>query len=126
MAYHAAVRYAWILGLVVACGGEGKQLPRDRLSDPGELLFNGYTKSTITCFECHDGTGAGTKWGPALAGRVPELTDDRLRATILDGFGKMPAFRGKLTDAELAVLVRWLRARFGSRCRDEHCVAVHR
>jgi len=104
----------WPVVLVIAaCGGEGAQLPRAQLRSAGELAFNGYSASHATCFECHDGTGAGTKWGPALADRVPRLDDTALRAVILDGKGKMPGFRGKLTDAELGDLVAWLRERFG-------------
>jgi len=113
MAYHARMRGVLIL-LAVACGGEGTQIPRDQATSAGELLFNGYTKHDVKCFECHDGTGAGTKWGPALSERVPRLDDPQLRAVILDGHAKMPAFRGKLSDAEVRELVTWLRERFGA------------
>ena len=95
------------------CGSGGTQIPRDRVTSPGDALFNGYTKPDVNCFECHDGTGHGTSWGPALAKRVPLRTDDQLTATIRDGKGKMPAFRAKLTDAEIAELVTWLRGTFG-------------
>jgi mono/diheme cytochrome c family protein len=101
--------------LVVACGGEGTQIPRDQAKSAGELLFNGYTKPDVKCFSCHDGTGAGTKWGPALDERVPRLDDPQLRAVILDGHDKMPAFRAKLSVGEVAELVTWLRERFGAR-----------
>ena len=102
------------LAMVIACGGGGHQIPRDRVMSPGEALFNGYGKPGINCFECHDGTGRGTKWGPALATRVPTLTDDQIAATIRTGKDKMPAFGTKLNDAEVGQLVTWLRATFGS------------
>jgi len=102
-----------IVTLGIGCGAAGKQIPRDRVTSPGEALFNGYTKSSVKCFECHDGTGRGTKWGPALATRVPKRTDDQIAATIRTGKGKMPSFASKLTDAEIAELVTWLRGTFG-------------
>jgi mono/diheme cytochrome c family protein len=99
--------------VVLACGGGGQQLPRERATDPAAALFNGYTKHDVNCFECHDGTGRGTKWGPPLAQRVPHLSDDQLRRVILEGKGKMPAWRSHLSDAEVEQLVAWLRATFG-------------
>ncbi|HSD90866.1 MAG TPA: cytochrome c [Kofleriaceae bacterium] len=102
-----------IATLAIGCGAAGKQIPRDRVTSPGEALFNGYTKSNVKCFECHDGTGRGTSWGPALATRVPKLTDDQIAATIRTGKGKMPSFASKLTDADIAELVTWLRGTFG-------------
>ncbi len=97
---------------LAACGGEGAQIPKTQLADPGALIFNGYTKPAVKCFACHNGDGAGTKLGPALAKRVPRRTDDQLRKVILEGRGNMPAFRDKLDDAELAQLVSWLRHQF--------------
>jgi mono/diheme cytochrome c family protein len=67
----------------------------------------------VKCFSCHDGTGAGTNYGPALSARVPTLDDAQLRAVILDGKGKMPPFRTKLTDAEADAIITWLQQRFG-------------
>jgi len=102
-----------LVALAIGCGGGGAQLPRDQITDPAQSLFNGYAKSAVDCYECHNGDGRGTKWGPPLAQRVPRLTDDQIRGVIVDGRGKMPAFRAKLTDAEVGELVTWLRARFG-------------
>ena len=112
-----ASRCIAVLLLVAACGAEGTQLPRTQIADPGELLFNGYTKADVTCFKCHNGDGTGTKWGPALAARVPQLTDDGLRQVILEGKGKMPAWRKRLTDDDVAQLTTWLRQRFGHSTR---------
>jgi mono/diheme cytochrome c family protein len=100
--------------VLAACGGGGIQLPRSQVSDdPGELLFQGYQKSDVQCWECHDGTGRGSKWGPALGLHLAKLTDDQLKQTILDGRGKMPAFRGKLTDDELMLVIGYVRRAFG-------------
>ena len=102
-----------LAALGFGCGSGGNQLPRDRVTSAGEALFNGYTKPDVKCFECHDGTGHGSTWGPSLVQRVPRRTDDELAATIRGGKGKMPAFRDKLTDPEIAQLVTWLRSTFG-------------
>jgi mono/diheme cytochrome c family protein len=106
---HSAVA----LVMLASCGGGGKPLERARITSPGESLFNGYVKSNVKCYECHDGTGAGTKWGPALAARVPLRTDEELATTIRAGKGKMPGFASKLTDDEVGQLVTWLRATYG-------------
>ena len=106
------MRSCLILLAVVACGGGGTQLPRDRASEPGAALFNGYTRGNVRCYECHGGDGAGTKWGPALAQRVPKLSDDQVRQAIVDGKGEMPAFGFKITASEVETLVGWLRVRF--------------
>jgi mono/diheme cytochrome c family protein len=127
----------FVVALFVGCGGEGKQLPRERATDPGAALFNAYAHADVKCYECHGGDGAGTKWGPALAQRVPTLDDDRLRRAIVEGKGKMPAFRAKLSDDEVTVLVGWLRAQFDrsratetpagtDECaRDDDCVVTN-
>ncbi|MFI5360675.1 MAG: c-type cytochrome [Elusimicrobiota bacterium] len=74
------------------------------------------------CTACHakDGTGS-----PSMAKMfqlkdpsVLNLTSDATRKkadadlikTITDGRGKMPSFKGKLKDAEIAALVAYLRA----------------
>ena len=101
-------------GLLVmfACAPAGKQLPREQVTEPAAALFNGYTKPEVDCYRCHGGDGLGAGRGPSLAERVPGLSDDEVRRTILEGPGKMPSFRDKLTDPELDQLVEWLRRRF--------------
>jgi mono/diheme cytochrome c family protein len=102
-----------LAAIVVACGGGGQQVPRERATDPAAALFNGYTRHDVNCFECHDGTGGGTKWGPSLARRVPESSDEQLRKVFVEGKGKMPAWRSQLSGAEVELLVAWLRSTFG-------------
>ena len=109
----AMTRVALVLLLVAACGG-GNQITREQAKEPGQLLFNGYTKSEIHCFECHDGSAKGTKYGPALGPRVASLTDDQLTSSIMNGKGKMPAFKGKLGDADVKDIIAWLRGSFGA------------
>ena len=96
--------------LVVGCAGT--QTPADRISSPGEALFNGRTKADVTCYRCHNGDGAGTMRGPNLAQRVPKLTDAQIVTTIQEGPGLMPSFKGKVTPDETAQITAWLRQRF--------------
>jgi mono/diheme cytochrome c family protein len=97
-------------GLVGSCAGV--QLPKEKLQEPGGLLFNGYTKPEINCHRCHNGDGTGTLRGPNLAKKVPTESDSQLTETIQKGKGLMPAFQEQLSPDQLAQLLGWLRARF--------------
>ena len=100
-----------VVGVVVA-GCAGKQTPADRITSPGEALFNGQVKADVTCYRCHNGDGMGTLRGPSLEHRVPKLTDQQIVTTILEGPGLMPSFKGKVTPDEVAQITAWLRERF--------------
>jgi mono/diheme cytochrome c family protein len=96
---------------VLFSGCAGVQLPRQSLTDPGQLLFNGYTKPEVNCYHCHNGDGKGAR-GPNLTKRVPGMTDEGIKNTILDGKGFMPSFKGKISDEEIGQITTWLRAAF--------------
>jgi len=99
-----------LLGAVVSCAGT--QTPKDRISDPGERLFNGQTVSGIDCYRCHNGDGTGTWRGPDLAKRVPKLSDQSIAMAIHEGPGMMPSYKGKIDDQQIAAITAWLRGRF--------------
>jgi mono/diheme cytochrome c family protein len=101
-----------LLGLVLASSCAGVQLRREALSEPGALLFNGYTRDAVDCWRCHGGDGAGAARGPGLASRVPKKSDERLALIIREGKGTMPGFQRVLSDDEVTQLVAWLRAAF--------------
>jgi cytochrome c6 len=69
------------------------------------------------CAMCHgaDGTGS-TATGKALKVRdlaspdVQAQTDAQLTAIVTDGKNKMPAYKGKLTDAQIKDLVAYIRS----------------
>jgi mono/diheme cytochrome c family protein len=65
------------------------------------------------CAFCHGATGAGGKKGPDLSGiRTDKLwPPDKIAAQIRDGGQKMPPFADSVTDAEIADLVAYLRAK---------------
>jgi cytochrome c551 len=105
------LRMGLALVLLTACAGV--PLPREQISDPGQLLFDGYTKPKVDCFHCHNGDGRGRNIkGPSLADRVPKLSDADLKSVIVTGEGLMPGFQDELSDEELGQITRWLRQAF--------------
>jgi mono/diheme cytochrome c family protein len=68
------------------------------------------------CAMCHGPDGSGnTPTGKAMkvadlrSDEVQKKTDAQLTETIASGKGKMPAFKGKLTDAQINDLVKYVR-----------------
>ena len=68
------------------------------------------------CAGCHGGDGSGnTSAGKSLKLRdlgsadVQKQTDAELTAIITDGKSPMPAYKGKLTDAQIKELVTYVR-----------------
>jgi len=64
------------------------------------------------CAMCHgaDGSGKaamGTK--PLGSADIQKMSDADLNAAITNGKGKMPAYKGKLTDAQIGDLVKFIR-----------------
>ena len=76
--------------------------------DAGAILFR-----DKGCAHCHGTGGTGGKKGPDLSGiRTDKLwTPDKITHQILNGGQKMPPFSDSLTDAEIAQLVAYLRAK---------------
>jgi mono/diheme cytochrome c family protein len=69
------------------------------------------------CASCHGADGNGqTPMGKAWklrdlgAADVQKLSDADLTKITTDGKGKMPAYKGKLTDAEIAAVVAHMRS----------------
>ncbi len=95
--------------LTMSCAGV--PLAREGLTDPGALLFNGYTRPDVDCYTCHNGDGRGAK-GPGLIFKVPRLSEDKLARTIRNGKGLMPKYGAKLSDDEVNQVVTWLKITF--------------
>jgi mono/diheme cytochrome c family protein len=98
---------------LIACAG--KQTPKDSINDPGQMLFNGQTSSTIDCYKCHSGDGSGTWKGPNLGERVPKLSDEGVAKAIFEGPGMMPSYKGKIDDQQIAAITAWLRGKYPSK-----------
>ena len=68
------------------------------------------------CQSCHGATGmADTGAGKAMKvkaasdAEVKAMTEDQMIAVVTDGKGKMPAYKGKLTDAQIKDSVAYYR-----------------
>jgi cytochrome c551 len=112
------MKKVWLLvaaSLVLASleGCVAAQVPKEKLTDPGALLFNGYTRPEIGCYRCHGGEAKGGSRAPSLEKRVPKYDADKLFSIIRDGSGKMPKYGpNKATDEEIKLIVAWLQATF--------------
>ena len=80
-------------------------------ADSGESVYK------AKCASCHGPDGKGqTAIGKRLnlkdltSGDVQNKHDSELKLIIQDGKGKMPAYKGKLTDEQIESLVTYLRA----------------
>ncbi len=102
-----------VVTLVGFGGCAGIPLPKDKLTDsPGGLIFNGYAKTNIDCFMCHNGNGQGTMRGPSLADKVSDGSDQEIIDVIKNGDGRMPAHKDRLSDEEVGQILAWLRTSF--------------
>ena len=65
------------------------------------------------CAMCHGADGSGNKamgTMPLGGADVQKMSDADLTAAITNGKGKMPAYKGKLTDAQIGDLVSYIRS----------------
>jgi mono/diheme cytochrome c family protein len=101
---------ALVAGLVVACtDAESPGLSSDQAKDAE--LVTGQQVYLDKCARCHGDAGGGGA-GPKLAdGRVvKDFPDPEAQAEVVrNGRGSMPAWEGKLTDAEIDAVVRYTR-----------------
>lgn len=74
----------------------------------GAVLFR-----KLDCAHCHGEGGIGTKKAPSLAEirKDKEWPPAKITSQILNGGQKMPPFSDSLSDAEIAQLVAYLRAK---------------
>jgi mono/diheme cytochrome c family protein len=99
-----------ILALTCACATA--PAPRDRLSNPSALIYNGYGPTKAQCFRCHGADATGTLRGPDLRRLVPSVRVARIWYQIENGDAVMPAYRGELSKREIGALVQWMESGF--------------
>ncbi len=77
---------------------------------PGEDLF------AANCAACHQPNGKGIPGAfPALAGNpFVQGSSDQVIATVLNGRGGMPTFKGDLDDASLSTILSYVRSAWGN------------
>lgn len=63
------------------------------------------------CAACHGADGSKAMMGskPLNGADVKAMSDADINAEITNGKGKMPAYKGKLTDAQITDLVAYIR-----------------
>ncbi len=84
--------------------------PTIAMASPGQDVYK------AKCAMCHgaDGsasTGMGKSMGlkPLGSADVQNMSDADMTALITNGKGKMPAFKGKLTDAQISDVVKYVK-----------------
>lgn len=67
---------------------------------------------TAKCAGCHGADGSKSMMGakPLNGADVQAMSDTDLNAAITNGKGKMPAYKGKLTDDQIKDLVKYVRS----------------
>lgn len=90
---------------------EGSTLTITKLKKVGETaVVNGSAIFTANCAECHGDKGEGAQKGISLVkGHALDHSEAEHLAQVRDGKKKMPAFRNKLTEAEIAAVVKFVR-----------------
>ena len=77
---------------------------------PAAFAADGAALFKAKCAMCHGADGSGkSKLRDLGSPEVQKQTDKELYAWTADGKGKMPAYKTKLTDAELNALVAHMR-----------------
>jgi mono/diheme cytochrome c family protein len=95
-----------LLAALPACARDSAKTQADEQA--GALLF-----AQKGCVHCHGPGGSGGKKGPDLANLRKDKvwTAAKITNQILNGGQKMPPFSDSLTDAEIAQVVAYLRAK---------------
>jgi Cytochrome c, mono- and diheme variants len=94
--------------VLAACGGGGAD-------DAGQGTANGAKQAVSEgerlygkrCMACH-GEGLEGGFGPELRNVGERLSREELIRVIRDGRNTMPAFKDRLTDAEIEAIVDWI------------------
>ena len=106
---------AGLLILIVtagACAADAPKVPIGPDGEPDPVLVLGREVYSDRCANCHGSSGGGDR-GPKISDRstlerYPDVVDQV--AFVAAGKGLMPGFGGKLTNAELEAVVRYVRA----------------
>jgi ubiquinol-cytochrome c reductase cytochrome b subunit len=77
---------------------------------PPEVIEGAGVFYAMGCQYCHEVAGRGGPWGPELTRVTQRMRHTTITERIVSGIGDMPAYRGKLTTAELAALLAFLAA----------------
>jgi len=101
----------FLLIVVTLTGCEVK--PPPDITDPGQLLYLGYTKKKVNCARCHGAEGQGGPDAPAIQQAAAKHDSAKLADIIINGKGlgpeAMPPLDTQLTPRELQQLLTFLK-----------------
>jgi len=104
--------FNFLLILVLTCFACQADPPPE-ITDPGQLLFLGYAKKEVNCSRCHGPDGQGGQDAPDIRAVFKKYDEEKIMNIIEFGKGEgkkaMPPFEGKITEAELTVLLKFLK-----------------
>ncbi len=113
------MRYSSIAGLGLTCilFACGSTPPAD-ITDPGQLIFLGYSNKEVNCARCHGQNGEGTDEGPDIRQSFRKFDEAALSTIILNGKGlgpdAMPPFADKLEPKSIEQVVVFLKTMLGT------------
>ena len=97
--------------LLAFLGCEAK--PPPDMTDPGQLLFLGYTRKEVNCAKCHAPDGQGGQQAPDIRKVFEKYDAEKIARIIMEGKGlgddAMPGFAEHLSREEVDFLVNFLR-----------------
>jgi mono/diheme cytochrome c family protein len=86
--------------------------PPAHITDPGQLIYLGYTNKEANCSRCHGEEGQGGMTGPKIRGVLQKKGPDHVRETIRNGKGegddRMPGLGEQLNGEQIEQVVRFL------------------
>ncbi len=87
--------------------------PPPDITDPGQLLFLGYTRQEVNCTRCHAPDGQGGQQAPDIRKVFEKYEAEKIVRIVMEGKGlgndAMPGFAEHLSREEVDFLVNFLR-----------------
>jgi cytochrome c6 len=103
----------WVFAIVIALA---TTTPAPTPSSTPNSYRDGPTIYAQECMSCHGNQGQGSDGNPSLAGNGGVTGNDykRVISIVMHGRRTMPAFSPKLSDAEIAAVVTYIRTAWGN------------
>jgi len=106
--FNFLVRLAFCSLLFSACDAK----PPADMTDPGQLIYLGYTNKQANCSRCHGAQGQGGMFGPKIRGVLQKKGARHVREMILygdeDGEDKMPPLADELSAEQVTQVLQFL------------------
>jgi len=86
--------------------------PPPDITDPGQLIYLGYTDKNVHCSRCHGQEGQGGMFGPSLRGVVRKIGADSTRHIIRFGKGggekRMEGVESRLSSQQIEQVIAFI------------------